>query len=72
MRKLADGVSNLGIHDTEILAEFLMHHLTMELRGKLMAEMPLLYSRMFPTVTPENLAFRVSSAIHQERETPVE
>jgi hypothetical protein len=63
-----DGIHNLGIRDTEELAEYLLYHISMELRGKLMAERPVLYSRLFPTVTPENLAFRVSDTIHHERE----
>jgi hypothetical protein len=65
-------ISNLGIRDTEDLAEFLLYHLTMELRGKLMAERPVLYSRLYPGVSPETLAFRVSAAIHKEHGTPVE
>jgi hypothetical protein len=66
-----DGIHNLGIRDTEDLAEYLLYHLSMELRGKLMAERPVLYSRLFPGVAPETLAFRVSERIHDEQGTPV-
>jgi hypothetical protein len=66
-----DGIHNLGIRDTEDLAEFLLYHITVELRGKLMAERPVLYSRLFPTVSPETLAFRVSEVIHADQGTPI-
>jgi hypothetical protein len=66
-----DGIVNLGIRDTEDLAEFLLYHLSMELRGKLMAERPVLYSRLYPTVSAETLAFKVSETIHAEQGTPV-
>jgi hypothetical protein len=66
-----DGIHNLGTRDTEDLAEFLLYHLSMELRGKLMAERPVLYSRLFPNVAPETLSFRVSERIHAEQGTPV-
>lgn len=67
-----DSVYNLGIRDTEELADFLLYHITMEQRDQLMAERPVLYSRLFPGVSPETLAFRVSAAIHEEHGTPVE
>ena len=66
-----DGIHNLGIRDTEDLAEFLLYHLSAELRRKLMAERPVLYARIFPQVTPETLAFRVSEAIHADQGTPI-
>ena len=65
---MRDGIHNLGIRDTEELAEYLLYHLSSELRGKLMAERPVLYSRLYPKVSAENLAFRVSQTIHEERE----
>lgn len=66
-----DGIHNLGIRDTEDLAEYLLYHLSMELRGKLMAERPVLYSRLYPSVDAETLAFKVSETIHEEHGTPV-
>lgn len=66
-----DGIHNLGIRDTEELAEYLLYHMSMELRGKLMAERPVLYSRLYPKVTPETLSFSVSERIHDEQGTPV-
>lgn len=67
-----DGIHNLGIRDTEDLAEYLLHYLSMPLRLKLMAERPLLYSRLYPEVDAETIAFTVSAAVHQEHGTPVE
>jgi hypothetical protein len=43
-----DGVQNLGIRDTEDLAEWFVYHLSMEQRAKLMAERPVIYARMYP------------------------
>ena len=68
---MAHGLHNLGIRDTEDLAEYLLYNLSMELRRKLMAERPVLYSRLYPTVDAETLAFAVSAAIHQEHGTPI-
>jgi hypothetical protein len=66
-----DAVGNLGFNETEDLARFLVHHMTMEQRGRLMAERPVIYARLFPTVTPETISFKVDAAIHADRGTPV-
>lgn len=62
-----DPVTNLGIHDTEVLARFLLHHMDMDTRRKLRAEMPLIYARAFPTVGPAVLGEAVTAAIESER-----
>ncbi len=41
---------DLGTGDTDTLAAFFVRYMTMEQRHTLMAEMPLLYKRLFPHV----------------------
>lgn len=64
---MAGETHNLDIHDTEVLAEWFMYHLSMEQRTELVAELPLIYSRMFPTVPPSRILSFVEAAIKSER-----
>ena len=54
---------NESIRDMEEVAEWLLYHMSMEQRGALMAERPLLYARLFPGVSAEAILDVVSSGI---------
>jgi len=41
-------VEDLGAFELEHLARFLLHHMGQDVRGKLMAESPVLYVKLFP------------------------
>jgi hypothetical protein len=56
---------DLGIADADMLAGFLLRHMTMEQRHLLMAEMPLLYKRTFPDVRTETIAAIVRRELNQ-------
>lgn len=64
---MKDGIHNLNTHDTEVLAEWFMWKLSMEQRHNLIAEMPLIYSRMFPDVSPTLMGDYVKTRINRER-----
>jgi hypothetical protein len=55
--------TRLGIRDAEELAEFVIHHMPMELRRRLMAERPVLYARAFPGVSPAAILGRVADGL---------
>jgi hypothetical protein len=60
-------VHRLGIRDTEVLAEYLLEHLSMELRAKLMGELPVIYGTLYPDVNPEILTEHVKEALWNAR-----
>lgn len=62
-----NAVGRLGIRDTEELAEWLLYHITMQQRRRLMAERPALYARMYPVVKTDVLAQLVSDGINNDR-----
>jgi hypothetical protein len=62
-----DGIPNLDARDTEVLAEWFLYHMTMEQRWALMADHPLVYSRMFPGVPADRIAGAVREKIEKER-----
>jgi hypothetical protein len=64
---MAGETHNLGIHDNEVLAEWFLYHLSLEQRHKLMAELPLIYSRLYPDVAAEVLGGYVIGQIQSER-----
>lgn len=63
-----DGIDNLGIRDTEVLAEFLLHHMGMETRRKLIGELPALYARLYPSVSEDIITEIVKQHIEEDRE----
>jgi hypothetical protein len=57
-------IENLGIHDTEELARFLLYHVSTETRRLLRQEMPVLYKRLYPDVSVELLVRDVTDAVN--------
>lgn len=60
-------MENLGIRDAEVLAEWFLYHMGPEQRGKLMAEHPLIYARLFPSVPDTTIIGCVQRQILEER-----
>lgn len=58
----------LSIADAEVLAEFLLYHMSAELRLQLMAEHPTVYARVYPEVGEDRIANVVRDAIRADRE----
>lgn len=53
----------IGIREAEEMAEWLVYHMTMEQRRKLMAERPVLYAHWFPEASAIAITDRVRDAI---------
>jgi hypothetical protein len=64
---MASELNNLGIHDTEVLVEFLLYHMPMETRFKLMTEYPIVYAKLFPEVDPAFIITHVVDGIRVVR-----
>lgn len=58
---------NLNPREQVVALDFLLYHLSMDLRGRLMAELPTIYAKAFPTVEPALLAARVTERIEADR-----
>jgi len=63
----AGDIHNLDIHETEVLAEWFVYNLSMDQRAQLMAELPVIYGRMCPTVSPSRIASFVDDRIRSNR-----
>ena len=62
-------IENLDQREKEEVLRFLLHHMSMETRGKLMAALPVPYAMMFPSVTSQTLHNHVRNEIdRRERE----
>lgn len=57
---------SLSTGDAERLAEWFLHRLSMDQRHELMADMPLVYARVFPTVAPSMIADVVNVALDEQ------
>jgi hypothetical protein len=58
-------IENLGIHDTEELARFLLYHVSQQTRTLLRQEMPVLYKRLYPDVSVDLLVNDVTYALNR-------
>jgi len=64
---MAGGVDNLDTRQVRDLADWLMYRLPMNLRHRLMGELPGIYAAMFPDVDSEIIAGYVGKSIADER-----
>ncbi len=64
---MAGETHNLDIHDTEMLAEWFVYHLSQDQRRQLAAELPVIYGRLYPTIAPSRIAGFVDDAIRADR-----
>lgn len=55
--------------DAEVVARYFLYHLGQDERRLLMADLPLVYARMYPGVSAEILAGQVSAMIDLQRDT---
>lgn len=67
MSELTD---RLGFSRVEEIVEFLLKHMSMETRGKLMAEMPQHYALLYPGVSEETIIVAVRGQMWQLRKKP--
>lgn len=58
-------MDNLSARETSEALAFLLHHMAMETRHKMMACLPVTYVKLFPTTGDATLA-RVAEAIKRE------
>lgn len=56
---------NLGIGDAETLADWFLYHMPQDQRGRLMAELPQVYGRVFPDVDADVIVSRVRAALNR-------
>jgi hypothetical protein len=63
----SQGPANLPGGEVEQLAEWFLNLMDVEQRGRLMAELPQIYARMYPGVKAEIITARVTAAIHAGR-----
>jgi hypothetical protein len=63
----AAAIHNLGIRDTEVLAEYLLYHLSAELRSQLMGELPVIYGKLYPDVNTAILTSHVREELRKAR-----
>jgi hypothetical protein len=57
----------LGFADLERVADFLLHHMSQQTRGKLMAELPVAYAKLYPGVDSAIIIDHVAHAIDGAR-----
>ena len=60
-------VGNLGDSEQVTLIEFFSHHMSITSRNQLMAELPVIYGKLYPNVAPELIGSKVVAAIRQAR-----
>ncbi len=60
-------LDDLGMKDTERVAEFLAYHMSQETRHAMMAELPVAYAKMCPGVRPAVIIARVTDEIRAVR-----
>jgi hypothetical protein len=59
---------NLSWPELETAVRWFGFHMTAEQRGKMMAELPTLYAKLNPTVSPDLIAGKVAAQIRADRE----
>lgn len=63
-----DDTSRLSTHELETAVRWFTYHMPSEQRGRLMAEMPVLYAKLFPGVSPKAVLERVAAGLEGVRE----
>lgn len=58
---------NLTISDADRLAAWFLHRMGPEQRRELMADMPLVYGRVFPVVSTATITGHVTDALEKQR-----
>lgn len=66
---MIDSSAILSLPDAEVVARYFLHHLGQDERRLLMAELPLVYARMYPGVSAEILAGQVTAMVSLQRDT---
>jgi hypothetical protein len=64
---MSSNVDRLGDGQVRDLADWFLTHMPMDMRHRLMAEMPVTYGAMFPGVAPDVITERVGQRIASDR-----
>jgi hypothetical protein len=62
----------LSIGDAEELATWFLHKMGTELRARLMAERPVLYARVYPSVNPDAIMRNVTAGLARVQQSQAE
>ena len=60
-------IENLTTNEKDTALRFFLYHMTQDIRGRFMAEMPTIYAHAFPTVDAAILLGKVGERIAQDR-----
>lgn len=61
-----ENLENVSTHEKDQMLDWLLYHLSLETRQKLMAEMPIAYSHVFPNVIKAYVVDKVAERLATE------